>query len=262
MNENFYIYAYLDPRKYGLYKYDFYEFSFEPFYIGKGKNNRNKRHLELYKSSKNGTNPFYDKIQKIYKCGYEPIIIKIIENISEKIAFELEVDFISKIGFKLKNTGSLLNITNGGNGGDTFTMKTKKEKKVILEKRSKSMVGKNKTPLKEETKIKISKTLTGRKCPKHSEYMKEKMKNVNEKYRNNLSLAQKKRWIDLRKENPWFGQKIVQLTKTGEFIKVWNSFFLKKENFNVSNIYSVCSSTNNRKTAHGFKWEFQDTYNR
>jgi hypothetical protein len=29
-----YVYAYLDPRKPGIFKYEEYEFGYEPFYIG------------------------------------------------------------------------------------------------------------------------------------------------------------------------------------------------------------------------------------
>ena len=43
----YYVYAYLDPRKGGKFKYEDIEFDYEPFYIGKGKNSRMIRHLNL-----------------------------------------------------------------------------------------------------------------------------------------------------------------------------------------------------------------------
>ena len=42
---SFYVYAYLDPRKPGKFKYGEYEFTHEPFYIGKGTKSRINRHL-------------------------------------------------------------------------------------------------------------------------------------------------------------------------------------------------------------------------
>ena len=43
--EEFYVYIYLDPRKPGKYTYEDLCFLYEPFYIGKGKNNRIDGHL-------------------------------------------------------------------------------------------------------------------------------------------------------------------------------------------------------------------------
>lgn len=43
--KKFYIYVYLDPRKIGNYNYFDYKFDYEPFYVGKGSNDRYKEHL-------------------------------------------------------------------------------------------------------------------------------------------------------------------------------------------------------------------------
>jgi len=41
-----YIYVYLDPCKPGNYKYGKYKFDYEPFYVGKGRNNRWMVHIK------------------------------------------------------------------------------------------------------------------------------------------------------------------------------------------------------------------------
>jgi hypothetical protein len=86
------IYAYLDPRKIGLFNYGEYQFKYEPFYIGKGCNKRCDEHLResslKEKSFKN------NKINKLLKLGFKPIILKVSENLFEVDAFELEIKII------------------------------------------------------------------------------------------------------------------------------------------------------------------------
>jgi len=63
----FYVYVYLDPRKPGKYKYGEYEFDYEPFYVGKGKGFRFKRHLTEYQLIHDKNNLKVNKIRKIIK---------------------------------------------------------------------------------------------------------------------------------------------------------------------------------------------------
>ena len=59
---DFYVYAYLDPRKPGNFTYAEYNFGYEPFYIGKGRNYRYKYHL--WNNSKSNS-MLIGKIKKI-----------------------------------------------------------------------------------------------------------------------------------------------------------------------------------------------------
>lgn len=54
MSNEFYVYVYIDPSKRGSYFYDGLNFSFlyEPFYIGKGQNDRIMVHLNEYRLKK------------------------------------------------------------------------------------------------------------------------------------------------------------------------------------------------------------------
>ncbi len=107
----YYVYAYLDPRKIGNYQYDSYKFDYEPFYIGKGSNNRIDIHL------KEKSNTHKSKLtNKLLKLGLEPIRIKLFENISEQDAYQKEIELIKLIGRSDLKLGPLTNLTNGGDG--------------------------------------------------------------------------------------------------------------------------------------------------
>jgi len=126
----YYIYIYLDPRKAGKYKYGSYEFDFEPFYVGKGKD---KRWYDHIKYNKHYNKFIYKKIKKILKEGFDinDIIskIKFINNIQEHKSFEIEKELIKEIGRFDVGNGPLLNMTNGGEGvsGKIVSEKTKKK---------------------------------------------------------------------------------------------------------------------------------------
>ncbi len=132
MDNNFYIYVYLDPRKHGQYCYKDICFLFEPFYIGKGKNNR---YLVEYNRNKD----FINITSEIKKIGVEPIIIKLYKNLSEEQSLKLETKLIKEIGRCDLKTGSLINKTSGGQGisGYKFSEKTKE---IMSENRRKKFL--------------------------------------------------------------------------------------------------------------------------
>ena len=106
LDNSYYVYIYLDP------------FTEIPFYVGKGKNGRLYEHLNE-KNLKN-TTKFYNKLNKILRTGYYPIIYKIEENLSNSEALDLEQSFIKHFGIKNKFGGILYNSTIGGRGGNTY----------------------------------------------------------------------------------------------------------------------------------------------
>lgn len=108
MKNDYYVYIYLDPTNPGNFIYDDLKFTFEPFYVGKGKGNR------IFQGFRDPNNNKLkkSKILEIRKYGIEPIAIKIYDNISETLAYELEKITIKKIGLR-KNNGNLVNATKG-----------------------------------------------------------------------------------------------------------------------------------------------------
>lgn len=93
-----------------------------------------------------------------------------------------------------------------------------------------------------ETRDKIGKMSLGRKIHKSEEW--------------------KKYMSELAKENNWGreGRKIIQLTKSGEFIRNWNSILEAAKELNVSSgcLGNALSKTNRQKTCKGYKWEYEN----
>lgn len=116
LNESrFYVYIYFDTRKHGKYVYGDYSFDFEPFYIGKGQDDRCDDHLKESSLKKNS--PKNSKIKKIIKeTGKDPIILTLKSNMLEKDALALEVKLVALIGRKNLKKGPLTNLTDAGEG--------------------------------------------------------------------------------------------------------------------------------------------------
>lgn len=115
MENKFYVYVYLDPRKKGKYVYGEFEFDYEPFYVGKGHGRRWTNHLN--KATSSNKNIFkLNKIRKIISEGCEPIVIKYKDSMVECDSFELEIDMINKIGRHDLKCGPLTNLSDGGEG--------------------------------------------------------------------------------------------------------------------------------------------------
>lgn len=118
MNPEFYVYAYLDPRKPGDYNYTnqngVYHFDYEPFYVGKGKGRRAIIHL---RGNKHNTH-FQRKIDHIREqCSCNPIIVYPEINLLSEIAYKHEEELVLTIGRSDLKNGPLCNKTKAGLGG-------------------------------------------------------------------------------------------------------------------------------------------------
>ena len=173
MEDYFYTYIYLDPRKPGLYSCGDYVFEYEPFYVGKGKDDRWICHLNEAIGNRlihwvDNKHRYY-KIRKILNEGFEIIksvhIIKAEENLTDQNALDLETWLIWAIGRKDLKTGPLTNHSDGGDGpsGRIVSLETRQKLSDTLKGRTawnKGLVGVYITSY--ETRKKLSDHLKGR----------------------------------------------------------------------------------------------------
>lgn len=193
MEDNYYVYGYYQNEI--------------PFYIGCGKRERVYKHLkDCYKKDRKNLY-FYNKLRKILENN-EEFDIKILKNnLSYKDSRTIEQILIEFCGRKNINTGTLYNLTDGGEGFKGYKM-TKENR----EKLSKRMKLQNKTP------------------------------KAIELFKNNVSLIRKR--------------KIIQYSKNGDFIKIFNSITETKDILNVVNSTLIPALKNQNKTAGGFRWVY------
>lgn len=149
---NFYVYVYLDPRKPGNYTYSDYKFDYEPFYVGKGKENRIQEHLQEWHLKNDGNKFKINKIKKIIKeTKQNPIIIKYKENLTEKLSFDLETKMIKTIGRIDLENGPLTNLSEGGTGSSGRIHSDTTKQKISISNTGKIRTEKFKENLKTKT---------------------------------------------------------------------------------------------------------------
>lgn len=161
----FYTYIYRDPSR-----------NNEPIYIGKGKKNRAWDHLRIKRK-----NPFIQRLQLMKKNNIVPSI-EIIDALDESHAFLMEESLIEIIGRKDLGRGSLLNLTDGGEGvAGILWGHDRKEKWSCSRKDNNPMLGKTQTI---EARISI-----GKSQPKKRNYTEESRKSKSDKQRGDKNPA-------------------------------------------------------------------------
>jgi group I intron endonuclease len=189
--KEYYVYVYLDPRNFGDYVYGEYKFDNEPFYVGKGKDYRHKRHLNESQLSNNSHKS--NLIKKLINNGWYPNIFILKEELSQAEAFELEKKLIKEIGRYDLQTGPLTNKTEGGEGISGYRWNY--EQKIGIKSRKPSKLG-YKTS--EETKQKIGDANRGKKWKDNKERV------------INFSTLKKQQYLGTK--NPFFGKKHTEET--------------------------------------------------
>lgn len=176
----FYVYQYTDPS------------NMEKIYIGKGRGDRDTLHWRKSVLDSSNNYPFICRLCKIKDQNKEPIIERIWEQddsfesneLAEEFAFLVEEEAIEKYGRRIDNTGTLWNLTKGGEGCTGY-IHTEEHKRYIGKLTGDRLRG---TVLSEDHKQKIRDKLKGNqhlRCHKHSKETKEKM-----------AMSTKKQWTD------------------------------------------------------------------
>lgn len=99
----FYTYVYLDPL------------TLVPFYVGKGKGYRAHKHFHQTHSR-----PVAMKLRQLANTGHRPKI-EIYPAISERHALDVEIELIAAFGRRDLGTGTLFNVSSGGETTAGFT---------------------------------------------------------------------------------------------------------------------------------------------
>ncbi len=153
-------------------------------YVGQGKNRRYANWLKAKKEweFKYGVYPWLWSLKKI---GREPIVNKILEGLTQRQADAWEIGLIDFIGRKIKGTGPLLNITDGGGGqrGVKPSIETRR-------KQAEANTG-SKRPKSEKTRTLQSKSMTGKVSWNKGKSSWNKGKTLSEEHCKHLSEASK-----------------------------------------------------------------------
>ena len=217
----------------GRFKYNGYEFNFEPFYVGKGKNQRIKSHLRTYNKTYERNKEKSNIIKDILDNNSKPILIKLIEGLSESEAYKKESEIIKLIGRQDLNLGPLTNKNDGGFGslGTTYP---------------------------EEAKEKLRQMRTGDKNPMYG-----KTKELNPFYKKNHSLETREKLSRNRKgkeigskNNNWKHEYKITNLETNEIFYTTNlKQFSKEHNINLSSLKWAFQTGKNHKNI----WKVEKT---
>jgi len=165
--KKYYVYALLDTSKPGIYVYGDLVFYYEPFYIGKGTDNRD------YHSAFDRHNSFKkNKIKSLNKKNIKVLSIKVFEDLNEQDSFNIETSIIKKIGRRDLKLGPLTNLTDGGEGRTNIIVSDETKNKISKTKKSQNLHNKHT----ESTKTHLRKINQGENNPMFGKHHTEQVK--------------------------------------------------------------------------------------
>jgi hypothetical protein len=126
----YYTYVYLHPE------------TKVPFYVGKGTNGRCNAHINAAHKVRIGSTESLCVVEcrRLLNQNLMPIIEIVLQNVTETEAFQEEIKLINLYGRRCDETGSLVNLTFGGDGASGF-----KQSEEHIQKRVYKQLGKKRT---------------------------------------------------------------------------------------------------------------------
>jgi hypothetical protein len=204
----------------------------EPFYIGVGTGRNYKRAKGKGNTQRSG---FWNRVAN--KTDYEVEIL--MDNLTWLEACEKEKEFIKLYGRINLGTGTLVNMTDGGDGqyGHKKSPETIKKMSISIKKAMQNVVQS------EEQREAVRNNLKS--VYLNPEFNKKRIEGIK---RSAHIVAEK------------LSKKIVQLTINGEFIKIWDSGHqIQRETvYGRTLVSKVCRGIH--KQAYGYKWVYLKDY--
>lgn len=214
-----------------------------PFYVGKGSGNRAKQ--------KKARNDWWWNI--VNKYGYDIIFLG--EDLTEKESFDLECYWIKRIGRRELGLGTLVNLSDGGEGnsGNKWTEEQKKQISIDRKGRLPWNTGKKCPQLKGEKngmfgRVKEQNPFFGK---KHSE---ESIKIMSEKSKNQIYTDEVKRKMseNQRRGKHNLSKKVIDITtnKIFDCLKDASDFY----NINYSTLRNWLNPKNTSPNKSNLRW--------
>jgi hypothetical protein len=192
----------------------------EVFYVGISISNENKKYYRAY--NKFDRTDFWKKVAA--KTEYRVDIL--LDNIPYKILLKKEQEFIKRYGRRNMNEGTLVNLTDGGEG-------CVRALKPMGERQRLAMIGKKRP---KEIGEKISKALKG--VPKPPEHM--------------IKLQKAAQAINEKRK-----KKIIQKTMSGDIVKIWESnHSCMHAGYCRGSIIKCCKGI--KESYRKYKWEYYE----
>jgi len=210
----------------------------EPFYIGIA------THLKRAYDKSSRKNKIWQSI--ISKTDYEVEIL--FDDLTREQVLEKEKEFIALYGRIDKKTGTLCNLTDGG---EDFTGQWNKGRKASEETKKKlSEAQKKRPPYTLERNLKISNALKNK--PKSEEHKQKLSQHFKGKLKSPWTESHRNKNLDF-----WIKQynSIIQLDLNGNFIKKWDNRIIASIELGLKKDDIRECLRNRKKECGGFKWQ-------